>query len=210
MADKIKTGTTTIGLVVQDAVILASDSKASMGHLNYDEEANKVFKITDYLGLTIAGSVGDALTIVRFLRTQAKIYEMERESKMTPKAAATLLSNILNANRYYPYFVQFLIGGVNDYPSLYDLDLSGGLLPREKYAITGSGTELALATLDNIYKEGMTEDEGIGVAVKTIMEAKRRDNFSGGVNINLLVISKKGTRELSKTEVEKYIKKNSI
>ena len=69
--ESVHTGTTTVGLVYADGVVLASDKKASMGHLAYDLDIQKIYKITDSVGLTIAGSVGDALTVVRFLRSHA-------------------------------------------------------------------------------------------------------------------------------------------
>lgn len=200
----VETGTTTVGIVAKDAVILAADSKASMAHLAYDEEAKKVFKITDRIGISIAGSVGDAQRLIRFLKSHAKLYELEHESKMTPSAAANLISNILNANRFFPYLVQFILGGVNKEPILYDLDPAGGMLERKKYAVTGSGTELALSVLDQNFKPNLSKDEALKLAVKAIKEAKRRDNFTGGFYINALIITKEGIEELTIKDLEKY------
>ncbi len=205
MNKTMETGTTTVGLVFKDGVILSSDMKASMGHLNYDEEVKKVFKITDYMGVTIAGSVGDALTIVRFLKSHAKLFEIEREGRLTPKAATVFLSNILNSNRYYPFLVQLIVGGFVGKPQLYDIDPSGGLLERKKFAVTGSGTELALSVLDDNYKDDLNEEQAIKVVVKAIEAAKKRDNYSGGVAINLMIINKDGVKELNLKEVKKYL-----
>ena len=73
----MKTGTTTVGLVTKDSVVLAADTRASMGHLAYDEEVNKIHQITDNVSLTIAGSVGDALALVRHLRSHAKLFKSQ-------------------------------------------------------------------------------------------------------------------------------------
>ncbi|MFH1664458.1 MAG: archaeal proteasome endopeptidase complex subunit beta [archaeon] len=201
---ELKTGTTTVGIVTKDSVVLAADMRASMGHLAYDEEVNKIYKITDNVALTIAGSVGDALTLVRFLRSHAKLFEIERETKITPKAIATYISNILNSNRFYPFFVQFIIGGVNTKPEMFDVDPSGGLLERKKFAVTGSGTELAMAILDQGYSDGMTTEEGIKLAIKSVNASKKRDIFSGGVSVKVMVIDKNGSKELNENEVQKY------
>jgi len=202
---EIKTGTTTIGLIAKNAVVLAADMKASMGHLSYDEETQKIYKISKKLGLTIAGSVGDALTIVRFLRTQAKLFHIEREVEMTPKAAATLLSNVLNSNRFYPFMCQFILGGLNKKPTFFDLDPSGGLLERKKYAVTGSGTEIALSVLDNFFKDGLEVEDAIKVAIKAIEAAKRRDNYSGGFAVRVMVITDKGIEEKVVKDIKKYL-----
>jgi len=198
----IKTGTTTVGIKIANAVVLAADMRASMGHIAYDEESKKVYKITHYMGLTNAGNVGDSLSIIRFLKAQAKLYDIERETRMSPKAAATFLSNILNGNRYAPYIIQTIIGGIGEEPEMYEVSPFGGILERNKYAANGSGTEMALGTLDNYYKEDMTEQEAIVLAIKAVEAGKRRDIYSGGVSVKVAVIDSKGFRYLSEEEVK--------
>lgn len=199
----IKTGTTTVGIKTKNAVILASDMRASMGHIAYEEESEKVYKITDYMGLANAGSVGDSLTIIRYLKSQTKLYEMERGNRMSTKAAATLLSNVLNGNRYYPFIVQSILGGVtNDTPELFEVSPFGCILERKNYAANGSGTEMALGTLDNFYKDGMTEDEAISLAIKAVDAGKRRDIYSGGLSANVAIIDSRGIRFLSESEIK--------
>jgi len=205
----IKTGTTTVGLKFKDGIVLAADMRASMGHIAYDEEAEKLYKITDNMAVTNAGSVGDSLTIIRFLRSQAKLYEIEREERMTVKAAATLLSNILNANRYYPFAVQLIIAGVNEVAELYELTPFGDVLERNKYAVSGSGTELALNTLDLQYEDNMDEEDATKLAIKAIEAGKRRDIFSGGRSVAVMVVDKNGIRKLSDAEVEKLTQKKA-
>ena len=70
----------------------------------------------------------------------------------------------------------------------------------------GSGTELALTTLDQHYRPGMTEEEAVAVAVKAIDQAKKRDNYSGGVTINLMVFSRTGMKEQQIKDVKKFLK----
>jgi len=207
MEHELKTGTTTVGLIAKDAVVLAADMRASMGHLAYDEESQKLYKITEEIALTNAGSVGDSLVLIRFLRSQANLYEIERQVKMSPNAMAALVSNVLNSARYYPYSVQFILGGMNKGAELYEVAPCGGVLKREKYAVSGSGTELALSVLDQQYKKGMSEEEGIALAVRAIGAGTKRDIFSGGKGVSVMVIDKKGIRELSEEETKKFIQK---
>ncbi len=207
-ADDLKTGTTTVGIIAKDSVVLAADMKATMGHLSYDLEAKKLYKITDHIGLTNAGSVGDSLVLIRFLKAQAQLYETEREEGMSTKAMASFLSNVLNSNRYYPYSVQFIIGGNYKEPSLYELTPYGGVLERNKFAVSGSGTTLAMATLDQGYKENMSKDEAIKLAVKAVSAAKKRDIYSGGISISVMIINQNGVQEIPQEEIQKYINNN--
>jgi len=210
MVEKLKTGTTTVGLKLEDSVILAADMRASLGHLAYEEEAEKLYKITKRIGVTNAGSVGDSLTIIRFLRSQAKLYEINREDQMTCKAASTLLSNILNANRFYPFICQLVIGGLDHHkPALFEVAPDGSVLERKRYAVSGSGTVLALTTLDNEYTEDMSKDEGIALAVKAIQAAKKRDIYSGGKSVKVMIIDMAGNRFIPDEEVDKHVKKLS-
>ena len=201
----LKTGTTTVGIIAKDAVVLAADMKATMGHLNYDLESKKVYRINNYAGLTNAGSVGDSLVLIRFIKAQAELYETERETPMTAKAMTTFMSNILNGNRYFPYSVQFVVGGVLPKPSLFELTPYGGVLERNKFAASGSGTVLAMATLDQNYKSNMTEDEAVRLAIKAVSAAKHRDIYSGGVSISVMVIDSKGVRDIDDSKVRKIV-----
>lgn len=193
--------------MIRDGVVLAADMRASMGHLAYDEESQKLYKITDNIALTNAGSVGDSLVLIRFLRSHASLYEIERETRVTSRALANFLSNILNGNRYYPYEVQFLLAGVNDKPEIFEVTPYGAVLERKKYAVSGSGTELALTTLDQNYRQGMTEEEGLMIAVKAIKAGTKRDIFSGGKSVTAMIIDKKGIRALDDKETKKYVER---
>ncbi|MEM4256918.1 MAG: proteasome subunit beta [Candidatus Diapherotrites archaeon] len=203
---QLKTGTTTVGIIYNNGVVLAADKRASMGHIVYEEDSEKIYDINGIFAITNAGNVGDSLMVIRFLKAQAKIYELEREEKMTAKEASNLLSNILGSSRYYPYICQFLVAGYNNGPELFDVTPFGAMLERKNYGATGSGTEQALATLDNYYKEGMNEKEAILLGIKAIEAGKRRDVFSGGKGVTVFVVDSKGVRQVPQETLTKYIK----
>jgi len=205
-AQDIKTGTTTVGIIYKGGVILAADQRAVMGHIA-DKDVKKVYNLTDHVGVTIAGTVGDSLALIRFLKAQANLYEIERETLMTPKALASLLSNVLNGNRYYPFMFQPILGGMTDKPQLFELTPYGGIMQKDNYAITGSGTTFAMTTLDREYKANMTQKEAIELAVKAVRSATNRDIYSGGDNVTIVVFDKAGYEVVDPAEVEKIVKK---
>lgn len=202
--DKIK-GTTTVGIVCKDGVVLAADRRASLGNMVLSKGVSKIFQIDDHLALAGAGSVGDILSLVRLLRAEAKLYRARVGREMSTKALATLTSNVLSGRRYFPYFGWFLVGGYDEKPSLYSIDMAGGIT-EDKYVSAGSGMEFAYAVLDNEYNEKMTVKKGVKLAVKAINTAIKRDVFTGD-GIMVVVITKDGYSELSKEEVEKILKK---
>jgi proteasome beta subunit len=199
-----KKGTTTIGLIAKDAVIIAAEQKSTMGYLVESKSAQKVFQLDDHVGLTIAGMVGDALAMVRLLKAQFKLYKLER-CPITIKAAATLLSNILQGSKYYPYLNQFILGGYDSEPRVYSFDPVGGFDNRDKFYSTGSGSPFVYGVLEAEYKENMPVEEAVALVTKAIKAAIERDIGSGGKDIQVAVIDKNGFKELSKQEMKKYM-----
>ena len=130
---------------------------------------------------------------------------------MWAKGAATLLSNVLNGSRYYPFICQFLLGGyINGKPDLWEVTPYGGILQRPKYAVSGSGTEPALTTIDLGFKPNLSTEEGIKLAVRAIESGKRRDVFSGGKSVSVLVIDKSGVRILGEKEVAPIVQQVKV
>jgi len=199
---ELKKGTTTVGLLCTDGVVIASEQKATMGNLVANAETQKVFKIAPHLGMTVAGMVGDAQRLVKIMQAETALYEIQRRKNIPVESAATLLANILQNNKYFPYWVQLLLGGYDEKPALYSLDAAGGLSP-EKVVSTGSGSPMALGVLEDHYVEGKTVKENLPIAIKALKSAVKRDVYSGGKGFNVAIINKKGIEFLTKAEIEK-------
>ncbi|WEL19449.1 20S proteasome, beta subunit [Candidatus Nanohalococcus occultus] len=199
--DELKTGTTTVGMTTEDGVILAADRRASMGRLTASKYARKIYKLDDNLGLTIAGSVGDAQKIVRTMRSQLNLHKLETK-ELSIKGAGTLLSNILHGNKMMPFMNQFILGGINeDGGVLYDLDPAGGLMAHHKYTATGSGSQMAYGVLENRYEKGMDHEEAKKLAIESIQSAMERDTASGN-GVMVAEITEDGFEVVEEKEVE--------
>jgi proteasome beta subunit len=200
--DKYLKGTTTVGVVCTDGIVLASEQRATMGHFIASKTAKKVYQIDDLVGMTTAGSVGDAQQLVRLVSVESQLYKMRRNESMTIKGIATLMSNFLNANRYYPMMVQLLIGGVDkNGPAIYSLDAMGGSIEETRISATGSGSPMAYGVLEDQYREDMTVSEGLDLAIRAIHNATKRDSASGE-NIDVVVITKEAFKRLDPEEVK--------
>jgi proteasome beta subunit len=95
-------GTTTIGMVCKDGVVLATERRATAGSFIANKYAQKLFRIDSNLGMTIAGLVGDAQVLARYLKAEVSLYRLRRNAPLTVEGGATLLSNILSGNRMFP------------------------------------------------------------------------------------------------------------
>ena len=197
---EIKRGTTTLGLLCKDGVVLASESRATMGYLIANKEVEKIFKIQDHIAMTTAGGVADAQKLVRVMRVETSLYQIERGTPMKVDAAVTLLSNILHGNKYFPYYVQLLMGGYDEKPKLYSLDALGSAL-EEKVVATGSGSPIAYGVLEDKYKENETVEKNLTLAARALKAAIARDAMSGN-SIHLVTITKDG---YTKVDTSKYL-----
>ncbi len=202
--EALKTGTTTVGIIAKDAVILAAEMKSTLGYMIDSKLSRKVYQLDDHIGMTIAGMVGDALALVRLMKAQLKLYRLER-GPITVKGAATLLSNILQGNKYFPYMNQLILAGYDSQPGIFSLDAFGGYDEKDKFFSTGSGSPFAYGALEIGYKENMPIDEAVSLVIRAIKAAIERDIGSGGKGFTVAVIDKSGYRELSQAEIKKYI-----
>lgn len=205
MLDKLKTGTTTVGIVCKDGVIVAADKKATMGYLVASKKFKKIFQITDNMAITTAGSVGDAQALVRLLKAEMRLYELQ-EKTLTVKAASTLLANVLRSSykSFIPELVQLTLAGYDDRgPQLYTLDPGGGVSDEDEYSFTGSGSVIAVGVLEDLFKKGMSIEEGKQVLIRALKAAKERDINTGGIGMDIAVITKKGIEFSSTEKIEK-------
>lgn len=204
-SNELKTGTTTVGMIGKECVVLASDRRATMGLLIASKTAKKIYKITDRIGATIAGSVADAQNIMDILQAEAKLFEIQRERPMRVKALTRLLSNIMFQARG-GYLLQCLVGGFDDEGAqVYYTDYIGSVIP-DDYVATGSGSPVALGVLEAEYKENLPRNKAIELAVRSIASAIERDAASGNA-ILVSVIDENGYEEIPKETIDKIWKK---
>jgi proteasome beta subunit len=197
-------GTTTTGVVCKDGVILASDTRVTMGMYVAHKHGKKVYKIDDHLGMTIAGTVADAQWTVDVLTANAQMYRINRDRPLPVASAARLVANLLFSARYVPLLTQVLIGGVDDTgPHIFSLDPFGSLT-EEKCAATGSGSPIVYGVLEDKYKEGMSVRELLPAIAKAVNSAMKRDAASGD-SFNITVIDDKGYRELTEKEKKQLL-----
>jgi proteasome beta subunit len=189
-------GATTVGVVCPDGVILASEKRVSYGYFISSKGGKKVFKITDRIGAACAGLVSDMQVLARDVEANANLFSMDVGRKISVRAASKLMSNILFNRRMMPLITQTIVGGLDDEgPSLYVLDVLGSVLPDE-YAVVGSGTEIAMAVIEEGYNKKMKVDEAKGLVTRAIKSAISRDAMSGD-GIDFLIITKDGITEES-------------
>ncbi|AGK61633.1 proteasome endopeptidase complex, beta component, Threonine peptidase, MEROPS family T01A [Archaeoglobus sulfaticallidus PM70-1] len=209
MQDKIYKGTTTVGLICKDGIVMGTEKRATMGNFIASRRAKKIYQIADRIALTTAGSVGDAQFLYRIIKVETSLYEIRKERRPTIRSVATMVSNLLNQTRYFPYFVQLLIGGVDERgPTVYSIDPIGGAIEEKDIVATGSGSLTAYGVLEDRFYEGMPTDEAVEVVIRAIHTAMKRDSASGD-GMDVVKITEDEYVQLEPEEIEEIIAKFS-
>jgi len=187
-------GATTVGIVCKDGVILAAERRVTYGYFVMSKSGKKVFKIADKIGAACAGIVADMQILTREVGAYLNLYTYEREQSVMVHTAAKLMGRMLFERRYFPYITQTIVGGIDEGGArLFVLDPLGSVI-EDKFTAVGSGSEIAMGLLETEFKEGMSIEEGKGLARKAVKAASARD-IGSGEGLDMLVITNTGIRE---------------
>lgn len=183
-----------VAIKCKDGVILGNDKRATWGYTVTNKSTQKVFKITDHIGLAAYGLIGDFQILVRIMRAQANLYELDAGNRITTQSLAKMISNFLYSRKMAPLYTNIVVAGMDeDGPKLYTLDAIGSLIP-DDYGVTGTGMLMSVGILEAEYKPDLNIEEGIKLVEKAIRNAIKRDAMTGN-GIDLLIITKDGAEE---------------
>jgi proteasome beta subunit len=202
----MKTGTTTIGIMCKDGIILAADKRATMGSFIADKKSEKIHQIDENMALTTAGTVSDIQLITKLIKAELKLKQIRTGRKPSVKEAANLISGMIYSNirkfSAIPGLSHFILGGMDDSGfHIYDLFVDGSLTECDDYVSSGSGSVMAYGVLETLYKSGITIKEGISLAVKSLNAALQRDSGSGN-GVDVITITKEGYAKTFHKEID--------
>lgn len=204
MEEMLKTGTTTVGIVCKDGVVLAADTRATAGTMIVDKQAEKVHILSDDFACTIAGSVSEAQLLIKLVKAELKLKEVRTNKSASAKEAANLLGGLLYSSLHrmsmFMSIAHFLLAGKDSSGVyLYDLFPDGSVTKVKDYVSSGSGSVFAYGVLETQHKDGMSLDEGVKLAVKCVNTALQRDSASGN-GIHVVVVTEQGIKSVLQKE----------
>ncbi|MHA1647992.1 MAG: proteasome subunit beta [Promethearchaeota archaeon] len=189
--EMLKTGTTTIGLVIKDGVVLATESQATAGYFVANKKAQKLFKINEQCGATIAGGVSDCQYVVGQAQAISRLLTVREGKEPSLEYVANIVRNMLfNGRSFFQAFM--IIGGYDSKTKtgrIFPIDFLGYMADSENFASLGSGSSFVLGVLEGGWRPEMSVDEGVKLAEKALFAAKSRDIGSGSKN-QIVVITK--------------------
>ncbi|MDP1694240.1 MAG: proteasome subunit beta, partial [Candidatus Woesearchaeota archaeon] len=205
--DMVKKGTTTLGLVCKDGIVMAADKRASAaGRMVLDRNIEKVFPITDNIVMTIAGLVSDAQLITKIIKAELNLKKMRTGKEPLVKEVASLLGVVVynNIRKFstIPGIVGLIVGGADkDGFHLYNIGVDGSVMSYEDYTSDGSGMIFALGVLDTLYKKDLPVGEGVKLAIRALNAALQRDTATGD-GIDVYTITKAGAKKVFAQKID--------
>jgi len=201
-----KHGTTTIGLVCKDGLVLAADRRATAGNYIVDKSAKKIYELTDNLAVTIAGVASDAQLLIKLIKAELNLVRIRNTREVTVREAANLLARIVYQNirkmSLIPGISHFILGGKDSKGThIYEIYPDGTLSYIKDFISSGSGSVMVFGVLETLYEENMSLEDGVKLAVKGLNAAMQRDSASGS-GIDVMTITSKGIKRVISQELK--------
>jgi proteasome beta subunit len=200
-------GTSIVGLVCKDGIVMAADRRSTAGNLVMSKNSKKVVKINDYIVVSGTGVASDIDLYQRVFAAELKLKELKTKARPTVKEAATLFGMMAYRGIRNPSMVMSIVGmlvaGYNEDGTfeLYTVEPAGGVYPVEDYdANFSSGMPFILGLLERQYKKDLNVKEAVELAKECIKSSTQRDTGSGN-GIDVYAVTKDEITQVVSEEI---------
>lgn len=195
-----------LGFKGKDYILLASDTRLSVGYSILSRDSRKLFQLTDHVFLASSGMYADMTNLYKNLKIRIEMYKSQNKAEPGVENIAQLLSNTLYGRRFFPYYTFNILAGINSQGELkmYGYDAVGSHESLD-YGANGSGKEIIAPVLDSVLKDGSYIPElnnGIDLAKTAMNACANRDIYTGDY-LDMVIIHKDGRIESSKFNLRK-------
>jgi len=190
----IATGTTIMAVKFNGGVVMAADTRTSMGDYVANRASRKISQVFDNVFVCRCGSAADTQALTGFVQNYIGQHSIELGKLPAVKTAANLFK-IMAYNNKDRLMAGFIVAGYDEKNGgqIFSIPLGGTLLPVD-CVCDGSGSGYISGYIDANYRSDMTETEAIDFAQTAVSLAIDRDGSSGGM-IRTKIISKEGVKE---------------
>ena len=203
----LKTGTTILGIVCKDGIVMAADRQVTAGNIVLAKNEKKVFPVLDYLIMGGTGYAVDIQRVPKLLAAELRLKELKSKTRPSVKQASSLLAQLNYSGARNPSMMQqagFLLAGFNEdgTTELYSVEPIGGIYKVEDYdANFGSGMPYVLGLLERQYKKDLSIKEGIELAKEALKSSTQRD-VGSGYGLDIFAITKEGIKKVAEQVIE--------
>ncbi len=205
--EAVKTGSTSIGIVCADGIVLLAHKRVS-SPLLIGGSTEKIFSIDSHIAASSSGLVADARKLVDYARVEAQKHRLTFDEEIPIELLAKHVGDHIQFYTQYggarPYGVSFLIAGVDGGMRLFETDPSGALFEYKATAI-GAGKKAVEELLEKEYKDGMNLEDGVKLGIKALKKVVEDKITPSLVDIALIRADDHKVHLLSKQEKAKWL-----
>ncbi len=212
-------GTTIVALLFDGGVVMAGDRRATMGNVIANRDMEKVFAADGYSVVGIAGTAGIAIELVRLYQVELEHYEKIEGAIMSLEGKANRLASMIRGNlslamqglTVVPTYAGFDLD--SDLGRIYSYDVTGGCYIEGGHHSTGSGSVFARGALKKLWRPGLSEEQGVGIAVEALYDAADDDSATGGPDLGrqiwptVAVVDRTGARFVAQPDLEAHVQR---
>ena len=205
----VRQGSTAIGIVCKDGVILVTD-KRIVDKLIVAESVEKIWKVDDHIGITASGIISDARVLIERAQIRAQqhrvTYNFPIDTLTIVQDIAALKQVCTQSGGLRPFGVSTLVAGVDTQgPRLYETDPTG-IYFEYKATVIGEGEPEIEEILGKEYKESMTIQEGLKLAVSALVRVLDKKFNSERLDVAVVSTEDKTFRKLDKQQLDKLLR----
>ena len=201
----VKQGTTAIGMVCSDGVLLVADKRIAE-KLIVPSSVDKIFQVDTHIGATASGILSDGRILIDRAQVLAQQHQITYD---TPIATESLVKEIANLKQLYtqvggarPFGVSIMFAGAGETLHLFVTDPTGIYFEYKATAIGEAETEVR-EMLDKQYKESMTTAEGLKLAVSALKKSLGKEFDISRIDGAVVGRKDKQFKRLSKEDIHK-------
>jgi len=190
-SEEMSTGTTLVAVEFADGVVIAADSKTSMGTLVGNRVTDKLTPVTDTIFVCRSGSAADTQAVTEVVRYKLGFAEIEQGRPATVKDAAMAFKEICYEYRD-SLMAGLIVAGYDKVNGgkVYSVPV-GGMCVNQSVCIGGSGSTFLYGLMDAKYDKKMSQKACEELVLQAVTMAIRRDGSSGGC-CRMAIITKDG------------------
>lgn len=203
----LKSGTSLVGIVCKDGVIIGSDRRSTAGGIVLNKNSRKSVLINDFLIYAATGGVADIKMTKKIIEAELRLKQLKEKSRPSVEEAANMagmfIYKSIRSPSMIPHMVGALIGGFNEdgTTELYTIEPAGSVVQVENFdANFSSGMPYILGLLERQWKPNLTIDEGVQLAIESLKSSTQRDTASGN-GIDVFAITKDGIKQVVSQEI---------
>jgi proteasome alpha subunit len=208
----VKQGSTAIGFVCKDGVLLVTD-KRIVDKLIVADAVEKIFQVDDHIIATASGILSDARVLIERAQLKAQQHRVTYDSPIDTMSIVKDIANLkqmcTQSGGLRPFGVSLLIAGIDeDGAKLFETDPTG-IFFQYRAIVIGEGEAEVEEILYKEFKDELTIEECLRIAIKALSKFLDKDFNVDRIDAAYVKLEEPMMKKVEKSKIESIHKEVS-